>query len=40
MMTGRHPVEPHKLLDERVTIKWAMQLLKQGEAVIAMDPRL
>ncbi|KAK2440809.1 calmodulin-binding receptor cytoplasmic kinase [Trifolium repens] len=40
IMTGRHPVEPHKPLDERVTIKWAMQLLKQGEAVIAMDPRL
>ncbi|WJX31361.1 non-specific serine/threonine protein kinase [Trifolium repens] len=37
---GRHPVEPQKPLDERVTIKWAMQLLKQGEAVIAMDPRL
>jgi serine/threonine protein kinase len=40
IMTGRHPVEPQKSLDERVTIKWAMQLLKQGEAVIAMDPRL
>ncbi|KEH34156.1 putative protein kinase RLK-Pelle-RLCK-IV family [Medicago truncatula] len=40
IMTGRHPVEPKKPLNERVTIKWAMQLLKQGEAVIAMDPRL
>ncbi|KAK7305344.1 hypothetical protein VNO77_43249 [Canavalia gladiata] len=40
MMTGRHPVEPHRPLSERVTIKWAMQKLKQGEFVIAMDPRL
>ncbi|CAK8565869.1 unnamed protein product [Lathyrus sativus] len=40
MMTGRYPVEPKKPLDERVTIKWAMQLLKRGEEVIAMDPRL
>ncbi|XP_058787924.1 calmodulin-binding receptor-like cytoplasmic kinase 2 [Vicia villosa] len=40
MMTGRYPVEPKKPLNERVTIKWAMQLLKQGEEVIAMDPRL
>ncbi|KAK7301828.1 hypothetical protein RJT34_12704 [Clitoria ternatea] len=40
MMTGRHPIEPKRPLSERVTIKWAMQMLKQGEAVIAMDPRL
>ncbi|XP_047169917.1 calmodulin-binding receptor-like cytoplasmic kinase 2 [Vigna umbellata] len=40
MMTGRHAVEPKRPLSERVTIKWAMQLLKQGEVVIAMDPRL
>ncbi|RDX63435.1 Calmodulin-binding receptor-like cytoplasmic kinase 1, partial [Mucuna pruriens] len=40
MMTGRHPVEPERPLSERVTIKWAMQMLKQGEVVIAMDQRL
>ncbi|TKY47143.1 Calmodulin-binding receptor cytoplasmic kinase 1 [Spatholobus suberectus] len=40
MMTGRHPVEPKRPPSERVTIKWAMQMLKQGEIVIAMDPRL
>ncbi|KAL2332951.1 hypothetical protein Fmac_014164 [Flemingia macrophylla] len=40
MMTGRYPVEPMRPLSERVTIKWAMQMLKQGESVIAMDPRL
>ncbi|XP_020216396.1 calmodulin-binding receptor-like cytoplasmic kinase 2 [Cajanus cajan] len=40
MMTGRYPVEPQRPLSERVTIKWAMQMLKQGESVIAMDPRL
>lgn len=40
MMTGRHPVEPKRPLSERVTIKWAMQMLKEGEVVVAMDPRL
>ncbi|XP_028771440.1 calmodulin-binding receptor-like cytoplasmic kinase 2 [Neltuma alba] len=40
LMTGRHPLEPKKPLSERVTIRWAMQMLKQGDAVIAMDPRL
>ncbi|XP_015970910.1 calmodulin-binding receptor-like cytoplasmic kinase 2 [Arachis duranensis] len=40
MVTGRHPVEPRRPLSERVTIKWALQMLKQGEVVIAMDPRL
>ncbi|KAI9109284.1 hypothetical protein K1719_019907 [Acacia pycnantha] len=40
LMTGRYPLEPKKPLSERVTIRWAMQMLKQGDAVIAMDPRL
>ncbi|KAM7496478.1 hypothetical protein LguiA_020892 [Lonicera macranthoides] len=40
LMTGRQPIEPDKPLKERVTIKWAMQKLKEGEAVMAMDPRL
>ncbi|KAK7289716.1 hypothetical protein RIF29_03577 [Crotalaria pallida] len=40
MITGRHPVEPKRQLSERVTIRWAMQMWKQGEAVVAMDPRL
>ncbi|KAI4306654.1 hypothetical protein L6164_029913 [Bauhinia variegata] len=40
MMTGRHPIESKKAINERVTIRWAMQLLKQGDAVVAMDPRL
>ncbi|XP_027332511.1 calmodulin-binding receptor-like cytoplasmic kinase 2 isoform X1 [Abrus precatorius] len=40
MMTGRHPIEPKRPLDERVTIRWAMKMLKRGDAVFAMDPRL
>ncbi|CAL5189602.1 unnamed protein product [Lathyrus oleraceus] len=40
MMTGRHPIEPKKQIDERVTIRWAMKMLRKGEAVFAMDPRL
>ncbi|KAL8525729.1 hypothetical protein ACS0TY_015102 [Phlomoides rotata] len=40
MITGRHPIESKKGLDERVTIKWALRRLKGGEVVIVMDPRL
>ncbi|XP_048140026.1 calmodulin-binding receptor-like cytoplasmic kinase 1 isoform X2 [Rhodamnia argentea] len=40
MMTGRHPIEPKRPLKERVTIKWAMQKLKEGDAVLVMDWRL
>ncbi|KAH0702222.1 hypothetical protein KY285_016500 [Solanum tuberosum] len=40
MMTGRHPIETNRTIDERVTIKWAMRILKHGDSVIAMDPRL
>ncbi|KAA0061856.1 hypothetical protein IC582_026256 [Cucumis melo] len=40
LMTGRHPIETKRDIKERVTIRWAMQKLKEGEAVIAMDPRL
>ncbi|XP_061368919.1 LOW QUALITY PROTEIN: calmodulin-binding receptor-like cytoplasmic kinase 1 [Gastrolobium bilobum] len=40
MMTGRHPIEPQRPLNERVTIRWAMQMMKEGGALFAMDPRL
>ncbi|KAK3016488.1 hypothetical protein RJ639_007177 [Escallonia herrerae] len=40
LMTGRQPIELKKTIKERVTTQWAMQKLKQGEVVLAMDPRL
>ncbi|XP_042014009.1 calmodulin-binding receptor-like cytoplasmic kinase 1 [Salvia splendens] len=40
MMTGRQPIESNKGLDERLTIKWALRRLRNGEVVVAMDPRL
>ncbi|CAL0301717.1 unnamed protein product [Lupinus luteus] len=40
MITGRHPIEPKKQQNEIVTIRWALQMWKQGEILIAMDPRL
>ncbi|XAR60698.1 Non-specific serine/threonine protein kinase [Bertholletia excelsa] len=40
MVTGRRPLESERSLKERVTIRWAMQRLREGEAVVAMDPRL
>ncbi|KAL0457641.1 UNVERIFIED_CONTAM: Calmodulin-binding receptor-like cytoplasmic kinase [Sesamum latifolium] len=40
MVTGRHPIESKRSADERVTIEWALQKLKDGEVVVAMDPGL
>ncbi|KAL2317525.1 hypothetical protein Fmac_031401 [Flemingia macrophylla] len=40
IITGRHPIEPKRPIDERVTIRWAMKMMKHGDAVFAMDPRL
>lgn len=40
LMTGRHPIEQKRSLKERVTIKWAMQSLKVGDAIFVMDPLL
>ncbi|KAL5580830.1 hypothetical protein UlMin_013272 [Ulmus minor] len=40
LVTGRHPIEEKKPDSERLTIRWAMQKLKVGDAVLAMDPRL
>ncbi|KAI9195876.1 hypothetical protein LWI28_018995 [Acer negundo] len=40
MMTGRYPIEPNRPLKERVTIRWAIQKLKAGDAIFVMDPRL
>ncbi|KAL1541092.1 non-specific serine/threonine protein kinase [Salvia divinorum] len=40
MMTGRQPIESKRSLDERLTIKWALRRLRDGEVVVAMDPRL
>ncbi|KAJ8749710.1 hypothetical protein K2173_012261 [Erythroxylum novogranatense] len=40
MMTGRHPIEQNRPLKERITIRWAMQRLQEGEAIFVMDPFL
>ncbi|KAK4382451.1 Calmodulin-binding receptor-like cytoplasmic kinase [Sesamum angolense] len=40
MVTGRRPIESKRSADERVTIEWALRKLKDGEIVVAMDPRL
>ncbi|XP_057484444.1 calmodulin-binding receptor-like cytoplasmic kinase 1 isoform X1 [Actinidia eriantha] len=40
LITGRHPLEPKRPLKEKVTAKWALQRLKGGDVVVAMDPRL
>ncbi|XVF68921.1 hypothetical protein PTKIN_Ptkin11bG0039900 [Pterospermum kingtungense] len=40
LMTGRYPVEPKRPAKERVTIRWAMKRLKEGEFIFVMDPRL
>ncbi|XP_052186277.1 calmodulin-binding receptor-like cytoplasmic kinase 1 isoform X3 [Diospyros lotus] len=40
LVTARYPLEPTKPIKERVTVRWAMQKLKEGEAVVTMDPRM
>ncbi|KAK9043298.1 hypothetical protein V6N11_071644 [Hibiscus sabdariffa] len=40
LMTGRYPIESKRPVKERITIRWAMKRLKEGEFVIAMDPKL
>ncbi|KAL8232710.1 hypothetical protein R6Q57_002488 [Mikania cordata] len=40
LVTGRPPIELKKPPNEKLTTKWAMQRLKHGEVVLAMDPKL
>ncbi|XP_059430620.1 calmodulin-binding receptor-like cytoplasmic kinase 2 [Corylus avellana] len=40
LMTGRKPIELKRPPSERITIRWAIKKLKEGEAVNAIDPRL
>ncbi|XP_076918177.1 calmodulin-binding receptor-like cytoplasmic kinase 2 [Bidens hawaiensis] len=40
LVTGRLPIELSKPNNEKLTIKWALQRLKGGEVVLAMDPKL
>lgn len=40
LMTGRHPIEPKREIRERVTTRWAMQRLKEGDVAMVMDPKL
>ncbi|GAV74480.1 Pkinase domain-containing protein, partial [Cephalotus follicularis] len=37
LITGRRPLELKKPLEERVTARWAMKCLKEGDAIITMD---
>ncbi|CAA3008896.1 calmodulin-binding receptor-like cytoplasmic kinase 1 [Olea europaea subsp. europaea] len=40
IITGRNPIESKRRPDERITTRWALKRLKDGEAVVAMDPNL
>ncbi|KAK9065827.1 hypothetical protein SSX86_015228 [Deinandra increscens subsp. villosa] len=40
LVTGRYPIEPNKPNNEKLTIQWALQRLRRGEVVLAMDPKL
>lgn len=40
LVTGRLPIELNKAANEKLTTKWALQRLKGGEVVLAMDPKL
>ncbi|CAN1846498.1 Calmodulin-binding receptor-like cytoplasmic kinase 1 [Linum perenne] len=40
IVTGRHPIDQNRSISEKVTIKWAMKRLKDGDAIMVMDPIL
>ncbi|MFS7953833.1 putative protein kinase RLK-Pelle-RLCK-IV family [Helianthus anomalus] len=40
LVTGRLPIDLTKASNEKFTTKWAMQRLKRGEVVLALDPKL
>lgn len=40
LITGRPPIDHKRSLNERFTIKWALKKLKDGDTIMAMDPRL
>ncbi|CAN0854690.1 Calmodulin-binding receptor-like cytoplasmic kinase 1 [Linum grandiflorum] len=40
LVTGRHPIDQNRSINEKVTIKWAMKRLKDGDAIMVMDPIL
>ncbi|ONK62106.1 uncharacterized protein A4U43_C07F420 [Asparagus officinalis] len=40
LVSGRRPIERNRSSKERITAHWAMQRLKEGGGVLAMDPRL
>ncbi|XP_022857472.1 calmodulin-binding receptor-like cytoplasmic kinase 2 [Olea europaea var. sylvestris] len=40
LVTGRRPIEPKRDLKERITARWAMKKLSDGDAILTLDPRL
>ncbi|XP_023522269.1 calmodulin-binding receptor-like cytoplasmic kinase 2 [Cucurbita pepo subsp. pepo] len=40
LVTGRRPIEPKRVLDQRITPKWAMKKFHEGKANEILDPNL
>ncbi|XP_057780575.1 calmodulin-binding receptor-like cytoplasmic kinase 2 isoform X2 [Salvia miltiorrhiza] len=40
LITGRRPIEPKRDVRERITAKWALKKFTNGDAIMALDPRL
>uniref|UniRef100_A0ACD5XF95 Uncharacterized protein n=1 Tax=Avena sativa TaxID=4498 RepID=A0ACD5XF95_AVESA len=40
LITGRRPIERRRGRQQRLTTQWALRKCREGEAVMAMDPRL
>lgn len=40
LITGRQPIDLKRPLNERITIKWALKKLKDGDSIMTMDQRL
>ncbi|KAK1412223.1 hypothetical protein QVD17_33291 [Tagetes erecta] len=40
LVTGRRPIESKRVLDERVTARWAMNKFIDGQVITVLDPKL
>ncbi|KAK4476599.1 hypothetical protein RD792_015758 [Penstemon davidsonii] len=40
LVTGRRPIEPKREMKERLTARWAMKKFSNGDAILALDPRI
>jgi serine/threonine protein kinase len=40
LITGRRPIEHRRELRERITVRWALKKFLEGDAILALDPKV